>query len=222
MSLDAAMSDPPAQTDPSQETRDGTPADHTHAVRRDSRGWIYRLFAPAPDCRVLEIGDGHAGNWLSNVAKSDFAAPAHDEFDLVVMHYSLGRAATLDAAIDAAARRLRKGGLLVLAGENRLRPLGAARPTDAEPRRHTPRGYRSAMARNGLSNVTLYITHPPGNAPVYVVHADRVSARPFFRAALRSQRLMRWSPVRLVSLALIELNVMPFVQPGLLVVGEKC
>jgi hypothetical protein len=78
------------------------------------------------------------------------------------------------------------------------------------------------MVSSGFGNVALFITHPPGNAPVYVVQADRPSAHKFFRSNLRGRRLAPWSPARITLSALVKLNAMPYLQPGLLVVGEKC
>jgi hypothetical protein len=175
----------------------------------------------------MEIGDGFAENWLPHVVKGELRAqtvptPSGAQFDLVVMHYSLGGAATLSAAIESASSLLRRAGVLAIAGQNRLRASGPGAPDGVPPPRATAWGFRSAMIAGGFSRVALFIAHPPGNAPVYVVDASRLSARDFFRKSLATRRLSPWSPVRIASSALVELNIMPYLQPGFLVVGEKC
>ena len=219
---------PTEERQPSGGAHHSTPDADAAVVVRDLRGWFYRLTAPNSSCAVLQVGDGFAENWLPNVVKSDLreetiASLSLGQFDLVVMHYTLGGRETLSAAITSASRLLRYGGILAIAGENRLRSPGRGASTKDVPcPRATGWGFRSVMVSGGFTNVALFITHPPGNAPVYVVHADRLSAREFFRSNLRGRNLASWSPVRIALMALVELNVMPYLQPGLLVVGEKC
>jgi SAM-dependent methyltransferase len=192
----------------------------------DPHGWVYRLLAPSADAAVLQFGDGGAQKWLANVhqattADRDGATDA--QFDLVVMHHSLGGSATLASAIDAAVRRLKPGGRLVLSGANRLRaPDRALTTAQGGVLRATGWGYRRALARAGLSAVALYFAHPPGGLPVYLVSSDRSSARAFFRGASASRHLARWSPRRVASAWLVEINAMPWLQPDLVVVGDKC
>ena len=202
-----------------------TPDVEGAAVARDPSGWVYRLFAPSPECAVLEVGAGSAGNWLPNVVKGDLrehaaAGSSADRFDFVVMHYSLGGLGSLDSALASAARILRQGGVIAIAGENRLRPTtsGAAR---THPRA-TVWGYRSALAKSGFSNVRWFVPHPVGDAPVYVIDAHRSSAQEFFRTALRDRHLPAWSPMQLVVKAIIKLNLMPYFESGFLLVGDKC
>jgi len=205
-----------------------TPDGDGGAVMRDLRGWLYRLLAPGPQCAVLQIGDGFAENWLPNVTKGDLRAETiatlySAPFDMVVMHYSLGGLISLSAALASASRLLRSGGTLVFAGENRLRPATAKRADGNRPRpRKSVWGYRYAMAKAGFGNVRIFIAHPPGPAPVYLVDAHRLSAQAFFRTALRGSHLPRWSPMRLVVTATIRLNLMPYFESGFLVAGEKC
>ena len=222
MNLSAEERRQPAQSYPVTPESDGA------AVVRDPRGWLYRLIAPSPECAVLQVGDGFAENWLADVTKADLLATtlaslSRTWFDMIAMHYSLGGLATLDAAIGSASRLIRRGGVLAIAGQNRLRPA-AAKAFDANGRypRATAWGYRSAMAKAGFCRVRVFIAHPPGSAPVYLVDAHRLSAQEFFRTALRDRHLPRWSPMQLIVKGVVKLNLMPHFESGFLVVGEKC
>ncbi len=213
---------------PSGRVHDATHDADAPAVVRDLRGWFYCLIAPSPNCTVLQVGEGFAENWLPNVVQSNLggaaiAGLAPGQFDFVVIHYTLGGLSTLRAAISSASGLLRRGGLLAIAGENRLRLSGA---TDAGKDTARPRatgwGFRAMMVNSGFSKVILFNAHPPGSAPAYVVDASSLSSREFFRISLRGRQLAFWSPTRIALKVLVELDLMPFLQPGLLVVGEKC
>ena len=205
-----------------------TPESEGAAVVRDPRGWLYRLFAPDPQCAVLQVGDGFAENWLPNVMgldlrKQTIASFSAASFDLVVMHYSLGGLQTLDAAVASASRVLRRGGVLAIAGENRLRRATESSIVEGQSRpRSSAWGYRRAMVENGFGDVRLFVVSPPGNAPVYVVDVHRQSAQGFFRTASRDRHLSPWSPVRLFVKAIIKFNLMPYFESSLLTVGRKC
>ena len=204
----------------------GTPADEASVVIRDLRGWFYRLVVVDPRGPTLQIGDGFAENWLADVVRSESLPKSAGDlgdrvFDLVIMHYSLGGCDSLREAVVAASRVLRRGGRLAIAGHNRLRSGGHER-ADTRPPRATAWGYRAAMDAGGFTDVEVYVTHPPGDAPVYVVAADRRSATQYFRSMLAGRNQSHWSPARMVTRALIEINLMPLLQPGFLVVGVKC
>jgi SAM-dependent methyltransferase len=161
---------------------------------------------------------------MTDVTRSDLSQAstqrlAQGSFDLVILHDSLGGLPTLPAALQTAHRLLRVGGRVAVVGSNRMR-----RAPDSATRhiRATPWAYRSALRAAGFAEVTLCVIHPPGNAPVYLVEIKRRSAQGFFRAALRSRRLGRWSPVRALLTTLIDSHLMPYFQPGLLVLGDKC
>jgi hypothetical protein len=198
----------------------------TSDLTRDCRGWFYRALAPDPASAVLEIGEAFAANWLSNVTRCDrisrSAQPPPGGFDMVVLHNTLGGCHTLHAAIDAAAMAVRRGGLLIVAGENRLRT--AMRPDGTGPNR--PRasgwGFRSLMASAGFDKIVLYAVHPGVDAPLHVIDVDPRSARDFFGGVLRSRGGARWSPKALAISALVRTNLMPYLQPNFIVVGRKC
>ena len=200
---------------------------HYPDFTRDRRGWFYRALAPDPICTVLEVGDAFAGNWFSNVVRREhLAAVAADtksiRFDMVLLHNTLGGCATLKGAIESAHGLLRQGGVLIVAGKNRL---GTAyrRPSPIERvPRATGWGFRSLMSGAGFESIVLYTVYPNVIAPVHIVHCDRLSAREFFHAVFRSRERPRWSPKRLAIAALIELNLMPYLQPDFVVVGRKC
>jgi len=198
---------------------------HSPDFTRDRRGWFYRALAPDASCDVLEVGDAFASNWFSNVVRRDLAeAAAHGSspFDMVLLHQSLGGCTTLKSAIDAAHRLLRPGGILVVAGENRLVSARRGARSIARAPRATGWGLRALMSGAGFERVVLYAVYPDAVSPVHVVQADRPSSREFFHAAFRTRRRSRWSPVRLALAALTELNLMPYLQPNFVIVGKKC
>jgi len=185
---------------------------------------MYWLIAPTQKCRVLEVGDGGAEHWMSDVTRSDLSDASSQSFsdgsfDLVILHDCLGGLPSLESALRVAHRVLRVGGRVAVVGSNRIRRAGASATRQI---RAAPWTYRSTLHARGFENVALCVIHPPGSAPVYVVEIERRSAQGFFRAALRSRRLGRWSPTRVLLTALIETHVMPYMQPGLLALGDKC
>ena len=200
---------------------------HPVDLAHDLRGWFYRAVAPGAGSAVLEVGDARLGNWFDDVTRTDLAqadaSSAHGgHFDVVVMHQSLGGCPTLLGALAAAGRALRQGGWLILSGANRLRPASHEAAPSTDTPRATGWGYRSALARAGFGNVALYVAHPPDVAPIYVIDAHPRSARAFFSAELTARNLPIWSARRLVLAALVATNLMPYLQPGFIVVGRKC
>lgn len=194
---------------------------------RDRRGWFYRALAPDPDCNVLEVGEAFAGNWFSNVGRcSDLSVVAADaqakRFDMVLLHNTLGGCATLKGAIESAHGLLCQRGVLIVAGKNRF----GTDSRHASPDESVPRAagwvFRSLMSGAGFESVVLYAVYPNVIAPVHIVHCDRRSAREYFHGMFRTRTRSRWSPMRLAMAALIELNLMPYLQPDFIVVGKKC
>jgi len=194
---------------------------------RDRRGWFYRALAPDPSGAVLEVGAAFAGNWFPNVVRREnFSTVAADtnsaQFDLVLLHNTLGGCATLEGAVECAHNSLRQGGVLIASGKNRIgTAFWRASPIKRAPRA-TGWGFRASMSSAGFEGVVLYTVYPNVIAPVHVVHCDRLSAREFFRAVFQIHTRPLWSPKRLAIAALIELNLMPYLQPDFVVFGKKC
>jgi len=194
---------------------------------RDRRGWFYRALAPDASATVLQVGEGFAGNWFSSVMQCEnLAAFAADTtsipFDMVLLHDTLGQCTTLKGAIRSARSVLREGGVLVMAAKNRLN-IPDPRPAAVEGvPRATGWGLRSLMARAGFQAIVLYTVYPNIITPVHIVDCERLSAREFFRAVFQVQEGLSWSPKRLAIAALIELNLMPYLQPDFIIVGKKC
>jgi hypothetical protein len=194
--------------------------DHAQSLR----GWFYRAIAPSAECAILEVGDAGLANWFGNVVRRTLAEPTAESglFDVVAIHHSLGGCATLQAALRAAQRALREGGMLALTGANTLR---SGRPGDRSgplALRATGWGYRTEATRAGFVDVSLYVTHPPARAPIYVIDASPRTARAFFRSQIAGQPWPAWSPKRILLDALVAANLMPYLQPEFIVVGRKC
>jgi hypothetical protein len=203
------------------------PAEVAHASDfAQLRGWFYRAIAPDARCAVLEVGDAHLGNWFSNVVSrnltaSDRIAAASGQFDVVAIHHSLGGCTTLRAALHAAQRELRQGGMLALAGRNRLRRAPRVGRSTTQPRA-TGWGLRREMDRAGFADISLYVTHPPARDPIYVIDAHPRPARAFFETQIAAQPWPSWSPKRILLGALVATNLMPYLQPEFIIVGRKC
>jgi SAM-dependent methyltransferase len=194
---------------------------------RDRRGWFYRALAPDPICTVLEVGEAFASSWFSDVVRCKYLATIAADtksmrFDMVLLHHSFGGCATLKDAIECAHGLLRQGGVLIVAGKNRIgTAYRRASPIGRAPRA-TGWGFRAAMSGAGFKGVVLYTIYPNVIAPVHIVCCDRLSAREFFRGVFRLQARPLWSPKRLAIAALIELNLMPYLQPDFVIFGKKC
>jgi hypothetical protein len=78
------------------------------------------------------------------------------------------------------------------------------------------------LTRAGFADISLHVAHPPDSAPLYVIESHPRSARAFFGARLAARGLPNWSPKRLLLGALVATNVMPYLQPGFIVVGRRC
>jgi hypothetical protein len=195
-------------------------------LTRDCRGWFYRALAPDAAGAVLEIGEAFAANWLPNVTRSSLILGSPQlrsaAFDMVLLHNTLGGCHTLRAAIDAAAMAVRRGGLLIVAGENRLRTAILPDATSANRPRATGWGFRSLMRGAGCTKIVLYAVDPDADAPLHVIDVDPRSARDFFGGVLRSRGSTRWSPRALTMSALVRTNLIPYLQPNFIVVGRKC
>lgn len=192
---------------------------------QDLHGWFYRALAPGGGCAVLEVGDANAGAWFSDVTRGTLggpqAPPAHPRFDAVLVHATLGGCATLSEALARAHGLLRPGGAIILLGVNRLRPGNAQRVAAAAPRA-TAWGWRRALSRAGFADVGLYVAHPPGTDAVYMIDVRRRSARAFFRSELEGRQWPVTSPKRWLFTGLVELGLMPYLQPGFVVAGRRC
>ncbi len=200
---------------------------HSPDVAQDLRGWFCRAIAPDSACSVLEVGEAHVGNWFANVTRSESALSSEARagsasFDIVVIHQSLGGCTTLQGALKSARRLLRQGGWLVLAGANRLRPLSRSDWPSIPMPRATGWGFRSALKRAGFADISLHVAYPPDSAPIYVIESHPRSARAFFGAQLAARALPNWSPKRLLFGTLVATNLMPYLQPGFIVVGRRC
>jgi SAM-dependent methyltransferase len=193
---------------------------------RDRRGWFYRALAPDPACAVLEVGEAFARNWFPNVLRRDLAdmaaEPLASRFDMVLLHNTLGGCATLQTAIQRAHGLLRRGGLLIVAGENRLCLASNVESMTAQRPRASGWGFRGLLSRAGFEGIVLYTVFPDAIAPVHVIQVHRLSARKFFYNVLRTRNSGRWSFKRLAVAAFTEMNLMPYLQPEFIVVGSKC
>jgi len=200
---------------------------HSPDVAQDLRGWFCRAIAPDSTCSVLEVGEAHAGNWFANVTRtesalSDNARAEGVTFDIVVIHQSLGGCATLQSALVSARRLLRQGGWLVLSGASRLRAASRSDGPSIPIPRATGWGFRSALKRAGFADISLHVAQPLDCSPTYVIETHPRSARAFFGAQLAARDLPNWSPKRLLFGALVATNLMPYLQPGFIVVGRRC
>ena len=175
---------------------------------------------------MLEIGEGFAANWLTNVTRSSLMpGPTQTPsafFDMVVLHNTLGGCRTLREAVRVAAAALRPGGLLIVAGENRLRP-GAGAAGSVLPRpRASGWEFRNLLRHAGFDKIVLFAVHPDVDKPLHVIDVNPRSARDFFDNVLRSRAGARWSLKTIAMRALIRANLMPYLQPHFVVVGRKC
>lgn len=192
---------------------------------RDLRGWFYRALSPDDRCAVLEAGDTNAGAWFSDVTSADLptaqAQSGDASFDVILLHRTLGGCRTLAAALAGARRLLRPRGTLVVFGVNRLRPGDFAATSDPVPRA-TGWGFRAAFSRAGFADIALYVAHPASADAVYMIDTRPPAARAFFRGELAGRQWPATSPKRWVFATLVTLGLMPYLQPGFIVVGRTC
>jgi hypothetical protein len=184
------------------------------------RGWFYRALARGSDETVIAFGASGAENWFPNVGE---AVSLHDadaaRHDAVILHATLAGCATLADAVAESHRALRAGGLLAVAGYNRLRAR-ATRHIDAPCA--TLFGFRRALARAGFANVRSFAARPGLDDPVWIVETHRSSARWFYcfeAAARRGSGKTRYPLARSL---LAHLHLRAIAEPALIVSAEKC
>jgi hypothetical protein len=201
----------------------------TAAERRtggqDYRGLFYRIIAPGPDLAVLEIGAPFVSNWFSNVVTGDLrslqrALPVGPRFALVILHSTLGGCTSIAEAFAAAHSVLEPGGIVALAGVNRIRG-SVARNSDTTVPRASASGYRRAAMQAGFTQVDLYVVQPDIDEPAYAVSMAPASARAFFRHELMARKTSGRNRLPIARAVLAELNLAPYLQPFLVVVGTK-
>jgi hypothetical protein len=192
----------------------------------DRRGWFYRVVAPGPDLAVLEIGAPFIRNWFSNVVSYGSGALCRQpspgpRFAMVILHLTLGGCASIAEALRAAHGLLEPGGIVALAGVNRIR-VPATYGAPAPVPRATPWGYRSAARHAGFSRVDLYVAQPDFDESIHVVSTASASSRAFFRHELAARSASGRNRLPLARRLLAELNLAPHLQPFYFVVGRKC
>lgn len=192
---------------------------------QDHRGLFYRIVAPGSDLAVLEIGAPFVRNWFSNVVTGDLrslqrALSVGPRFALVILHSTLGGCASIAEALAAAHSVLDPGGIVALAGVNRLR-APVARKSDTTVPRASAWGYRRAAMHAGFAQVDLYVVQPDIDEPVYAVSTAPASARAFFRHEVMARKASGTDRFPLARAVLAELGLAPYLQPFLVVVGTK-
>ena len=192
----------------------------------DRRGWFYRVVAPGSDLAVLEIGAPFVRTWFSDVVSYDSGALCRQpspgpRFAMVILHLTLGGCASIAEALRAAHGLLEPGGIVALAGVNRIR-VPATRDADAPVPRATPWGYRSAARHAGFSQVDLYVAQPDFDESIHVVSTAPASSRAFFRHELAARSASGRNRLPLARRLLAELNLAPHLQPFYFVVARKC
>jgi len=192
---------------------------------QDHRGLFYRIIAPGPDLAVLEIGAPFVRNWFSNVVTGNLhslqrAPSVGPGFSLVILHSTLGGCTSIAKAFAAAHSVLEPGGIAALAGVNRIR-RPVARNSDATVPRASAWGYRRAAVQAGFAQVDLYVVQPDIDEPAYAISVAPASARAFFRHELMARRTSGKNRLPLARAVLAELNLSPYLQPFLVVVGTK-
>jgi hypothetical protein len=192
----------------------------------DRRGWFYRVVAPGSDLAVLEIGAPFVRTWFSDVVSYDSGALCRQpspgpRFAMVILHLTLGGCASIAEALRAAHGLLEPGGIVALAGVNRIR-VPATRDANAPVPRATPWGYRSAARHAGFSQVDLYVAQPDFDESIHVVSTAPASSRAFFRHELAARSASGRNRLPLARRLLAELNLAPHLQPFYFVVARKC
>lgn len=208
---------------------DETSRSETVAARgtggQDHGGLFYRIIAPGPDEAVLEIGAPFVRNWFSNVVTGDLrslrrAQPLGPRFALVILHSTLGGCTSIVEAFTAAHSVLEPGGIVAVAGLNRLR-RPVARNSDATVPRASAWGYRRAAMQAGFAQVDLYVVQPDIDRPAYAISMAPVSARAFFRHEFMARKTSGRDRLPIARALLAKLNLAPYLQPFLVAVGTK-
>jgi predicted methyltransferase len=138
----------------------------------------------------------------------------------VILHSTLGGCASIAEAFAAAHSVLEPGGIVALAGVNRIRGL-VARNSDATVPRASPWGYRRAARQAGFAQVELYVVQPDIENPAYAISMAPASARAFFHHELMARKTSGRNRLPIVRAVLAQLNLAPYLQPFLVVVGTK-
>jgi hypothetical protein len=193
----------------------------------DYQGWFYRVVAPNSAIAVVQSTVAVADRWFTHATSGDAdfllqSPPAVPSLDMVILHGGLGGCTSVGAALRAANRLLRQGGIVALAGYNRVH-LALRNATAAG---HAPRatlwGYRVAARNAGFSNVSVYAAQPDFDAPNAVVSTDRASARAFYRFELETRAASGRVRFRRFRSAFIASNLAPHFQACFIVVAQKC
>jgi hypothetical protein len=196
-------------------------------VPDDYRGWFYRVIAPHSNIAVMQNGVAVADRWFSNVVSGDTDAltrppPASPSLDMVILHGTLGGRPSVGQALRAAHGLLHRGGIVALAGYNRLH-VALRNPTlESHFPRATLWGYRIAARSAGFSEVSVYAARPDFDAPTFVVSTDRASARAFHRLELEARAVSGGVRFRRLRSAFVELHLASHFQACFIVVARKC
>jgi len=196
------------------------------ADKADHRGWFYRVVAPDSELAVLEMGAPFVRNWFANVVSGDpgmpqWRLPSSTRFAMVILHSTLGGCASITEALFAAHGALQPGGIVALAGVNRLR-VPIARSADATTPTATAWAYSRAAKVAGFAEVSLYAVQPSLDDPVDVVSFAPASSRPFFQheaLARKSSGRDRFASARTL---LASAGLTPYLHPFFVVIARKC
>jgi SAM-dependent methyltransferase len=188
------------------------------------QGWFYRTVAPDPNVPVLAVGAPFARRWFPNAIEGTLPTAARaqgvDQFGLVIVHGTLSNCVNLIGVFRAAANVIAPGGILALAGFNRLRPdedgnsPGLPRATLWE--------YRHAARRAGFREVQLYAVRPALADFTFALSLAKASARAFYRFDLSAQLASgntRWFRRRS---CIVKAGLAPWFEPAFVVVGRQC
>src|SRR4029434_4458140 len=109
----------------------------------------------------MKTGVVVAERWFTNVVSGDTGAllrspPASPSLDMVILHGTLGGHSSIGDAWRAAHGLLRRGGIVALAGFNRLHPALRNPTLEGHVPRATLWGYRLAARRAGFSDESVY------------------------------------------------------------------
>jgi hypothetical protein len=132
-------------------------------VAQDLRGWFAAI---APDCLLGSRSRRNPRRKLvyqrhpHGIGAIRRSVRKNMNFDIVVIHQSLGGCTTRSALVSAR-RLLRQGGWLVLSGANRLRPQARG------DGRRSGQSYRLGIpvGAAGFADISLHVAHPPDCAP---------------------------------------------------------
>ncbi|MEP6997746.1 MAG: hypothetical protein ABI900_08860 [Betaproteobacteria bacterium] len=191
----------------------------------DHRGLFYRIVAAGPDLPVLAIGAPFVRNWFSHVETGDLRAlwrrlPTAPRFAMVILHSTLGGCVSIAEALLAAHAVLEPGGIVALAGVNRLR-AAMTRNMDTTAPCATPWGFRRAATQAGFEQVDLYVAQPDLDEPAYVISTAPASSRAFFRHEVVARKASGRDRFPVARTVLAELNLAPYLQPFFVMVGKK-